>query len=347
VIATLINGATAVFAADVDGDGDSDVLSASFFDSWIAWYENLDGGGAFGPPRSISAVAAGAFSVWAGDLDGDGDTDALSAAQESDTIAWHENESGDCNGNGLPDGCDVGSGESEDCSGNGIPDECEPDCNGNGLPDSCDIVLGTSTDCDLDGFPDECLPSVDCNANGVPDPCDAGCVDCDADGDGCLDAVDSDPGDPMVCGDSDGDDCDDCRSGHYDPENDGPDSDGDGICVLGDCDPGEGTVWGTPGSITDLLLDEAAGSTTLTWRAPPKRGAVFLRYDVLRSNLPSDFVFAATCIEGDETDRSASDAQDPAPGTLFHYLVRVENDCPASTMGADSAGRPRQGRACP
>ena len=35
------NGVTSVYAVDVDGDGDMDVLSASFEDDKIAWYENL------------------------------------------------------------------------------------------------------------------------------------------------------------------------------------------------------------------------------------------------------------------------------------------------------------------
>ena len=43
VISTAANGATSVFATDVDGDGDTDVLSASQNDDKIAWYEN-DGG---------------------------------------------------------------------------------------------------------------------------------------------------------------------------------------------------------------------------------------------------------------------------------------------------------------
>ncbi len=43
VISTAADGARSVFAADVDGDGDTDVLSASFNDDKIAWYEN-DGG---------------------------------------------------------------------------------------------------------------------------------------------------------------------------------------------------------------------------------------------------------------------------------------------------------------
>ena len=37
------NGAAALFVADLDGDGDADVVSASYNDEMIAWYEN-DGG---------------------------------------------------------------------------------------------------------------------------------------------------------------------------------------------------------------------------------------------------------------------------------------------------------------
>jgi hypothetical protein len=39
-ISTEVEWAQSVFAADVDGDGDLDVLSASFHDDTIAWYEN-------------------------------------------------------------------------------------------------------------------------------------------------------------------------------------------------------------------------------------------------------------------------------------------------------------------
>ena len=30
------------------------------------------------------------------------------------------------------------------------------DCNGNGVPDACDLAAGTSLDLDADGVPDEC-----------------------------------------------------------------------------------------------------------------------------------------------------------------------------------------------
>ena len=91
VISTNAAGAHSVFATDLDGDGDTDVLSASFGDNKIAWYEN-DGGS---PPtfteRVISTTAFGAVSVFAMDLDGDGNTDVLSASEVDDKIAWYEN----------------------------------------------------------------------------------------------------------------------------------------------------------------------------------------------------------------------------------------------------------------
>ncbi len=60
-------------------------------------------------------------------------TEALSAA---DVLASYE---------AGPD-----AGGSRDCNGDGIPDECQlegNDCNGNGIPDECDIAFATSEEC--------------------------------------------------------------------------------------------------------------------------------------------------------------------------------------------------------
>ena len=78
-----------VYAIDVDGDGDIDVLSASAYDDKIAWYEN-DGSQSF-TERVISTNADAAISVYAIDVDGDGDIDVLSASYNDDKIAWYEN----------------------------------------------------------------------------------------------------------------------------------------------------------------------------------------------------------------------------------------------------------------
>ena len=87
-------GAGSVFATDVDGDGDIDVVSASVNDDKVAWYENTDGAGTFGPQQVISMLAAGAWSVFAMDVDGDGDADVLSASPFDDKVAWYENTDG-------------------------------------------------------------------------------------------------------------------------------------------------------------------------------------------------------------------------------------------------------------
>ena len=92
VISTNANGANSVFAIDIDGDGDIDVLSASSGDSKIAWYENTDGFGHFSAEKIISINAIGTRSVFSIDIDGDGNIDVLSASYGK--IAWYKNLDG-------------------------------------------------------------------------------------------------------------------------------------------------------------------------------------------------------------------------------------------------------------
>ena len=80
-----------VYAADLDNDGDIDVLSASYNDDKVTWYEN-DGSGSFSSQNLITDQADGARNVYAADLDNDGDLDVLSASYIDDKIAWYENE---------------------------------------------------------------------------------------------------------------------------------------------------------------------------------------------------------------------------------------------------------------
>ena len=86
------DGAQSVFAADMDNDGDMDILSASRNDDIIAWYEN---DGAADPSWTASTIATSADqpqSVFAADMDNDGDMDIVSASDGDDTIAWYEND---------------------------------------------------------------------------------------------------------------------------------------------------------------------------------------------------------------------------------------------------------------
>ena len=90
-IATSADGAGSVYAADMDGDGDMDIVSASSRDHTIAWYENNGAADPSFTAANIATNAIGAQSVFAADMDGDGDIDIVSASMSDDTIAWYEN----------------------------------------------------------------------------------------------------------------------------------------------------------------------------------------------------------------------------------------------------------------
>ena len=63
----------------MDGDGDMDIVSASKEDNTIAWYENNGAADPTWTAADIATSAAGAWDVYAADMDGDGDMDIVSA----------------------------------------------------------------------------------------------------------------------------------------------------------------------------------------------------------------------------------------------------------------------------
>lgn len=92
-ISTSTDGAETVVAIDVDGEGDMDAVSASFFGNKIAWHEN-DGAENF--TEHVLPTPSGSIThvVTAADIDGDGDIDLLSGSSGgSDKVAWYENDS--------------------------------------------------------------------------------------------------------------------------------------------------------------------------------------------------------------------------------------------------------------
>ncbi|MBN1508344.1 MAG: VCBS repeat-containing protein [Sedimentisphaerales bacterium] len=91
VIGKEAHAAASVHAADLDADGDLDVLSASTRDNKISWYANV-GAGLFGPRQVITTAADMPGSVYAADLDGDNDIDVLSASLGDNKIAWYAND---------------------------------------------------------------------------------------------------------------------------------------------------------------------------------------------------------------------------------------------------------------
>ena len=108
VVSTTADFATSVTAADLDGDADLDILSSSFFDDTIAWYENDGAVPSAWTERTVSTTADGARSVFADDIDGDGDMDVLSASQNDGKVLWHVNDAdfADADRDGMRDGLD-------------------------------------------------------------------------------------------------------------------------------------------------------------------------------------------------------------------------------------------------
>ena len=82
-----------IYAADMDGDGKIDLLSASSGDDTLAWYKNLDGLGDFGSKQTIALLDQTRYVI-ASDLDNDGDLDVLATTGSINLVVWYENEDG-------------------------------------------------------------------------------------------------------------------------------------------------------------------------------------------------------------------------------------------------------------
>ncbi len=94
VVATGVSGVRDAHVADIDGDGDNDLYSASDGDDAISWYENIDGQGGSFVRRIVTQNADYARSSYAADVDGDGRVDLMSASARDNTVAWYRNLGG-------------------------------------------------------------------------------------------------------------------------------------------------------------------------------------------------------------------------------------------------------------
>jgi hypothetical protein len=104
LVGELFNGASHIDAADMDGDGDIDLVGASQLtdgiyeqDADIVWFENLDGAGSNWAQRDVDNDFPNAGEAHAVDLDGDGDTDIVGAHSPhlgASNFHWWENVDG-------------------------------------------------------------------------------------------------------------------------------------------------------------------------------------------------------------------------------------------------------------
>lgn len=123
---TVFSGVSFVFAADVDADGDVDVLASAWNGSQLGWWENGGGNPAQWTKHLLCPAFFNAHEITAADMDGDNDIDVLAAAALEDEIAWFENDGMDPPGwtrHTVSDSFDgVRSVKATDIDGDGLMD---------------------------------------------------------------------------------------------------------------------------------------------------------------------------------------------------------------------------------
>ncbi|MBD3166065.1 hypothetical protein GF324_05680, partial [bacterium] len=87
-------GLTSLHAADFDGDGDQDLLSAKPTTNTISWWENTDGTGLNRTTHTVDAAVSSVQSVYPADLDGDNQMDVVGASPDDDLLLWWKNDNG-------------------------------------------------------------------------------------------------------------------------------------------------------------------------------------------------------------------------------------------------------------
>ncbi len=166
-----------IAAADLDKDGDVDIATANRGTNDVSVLLNY-GDGTFLPAVQFAA-GNGPVALIAWDLNADTLRDLAVANVNSDNVSVLLNDplppfSEDCNGNLVPDSCDIAAGTVQDHNHDGVPDVCQ-------------IPGDFNKDLDVDSS--DVLAFISCGAGpGIPVP--AGCSGKDLDGDGDVDCDD-------------------------------------------------------------------------------------------------------------------------------------------------------------
>lgn len=84
---------TSTTSADFDNDGDLDIVSTSFINNKVAFYENIDGQGNFGPQIIIDDSGINPVRATSSDLDNDGKIDILVSYHGTREAVWYRNQS--------------------------------------------------------------------------------------------------------------------------------------------------------------------------------------------------------------------------------------------------------------
>jgi len=93
VIDNYFNGAHSIISADLDNDGDKDVIGTAENANQVTWWENADGSGTLWVEHLVESGFDGAEWAWPVDIDGDGNLDILAVAESDDDVClWDLSE---------------------------------------------------------------------------------------------------------------------------------------------------------------------------------------------------------------------------------------------------------------
>ena len=114
-----------------------------------------------------------------------------------------------------------------------------------------------------------------------------------------------------------------------------------------DCDSSDSELFTPPLKIMGFFLPSEG---SLSWDSDGPHSGSSTEYDVLSgalAELPVGGGLSERCVEAATPITISNDAEDPAPGTGFYYLVRGRNACGVGTYGEASNGTPRASSTCP
>ncbi|MCD4819671.1 MAG: FG-GAP-like repeat-containing protein, partial [Candidatus Cloacimonetes bacterium] len=95
IVEDYIDGPTCYYICDIDNDGDNDIAGSCGDAGVVCWWRNEGGDPIVWNLQYIDNDFNGAIYVHAEDIDGDGNIDVISAAWESNEIAWWKNDGND------------------------------------------------------------------------------------------------------------------------------------------------------------------------------------------------------------------------------------------------------------
>jgi hypothetical protein len=87
-----VNGAIGLDLADMDNDGDLDIVAGSFTDGEVMWLQNWENYGFPWEKIPIASGIGGAYELEVVDFDVDGDLDVVTAARTDNEVVWIERD---------------------------------------------------------------------------------------------------------------------------------------------------------------------------------------------------------------------------------------------------------------